>query len=631
MEIVNRNLGDSVIADNAAYLIKESIPLIAKKHCELRHYNYRSMDYELIKSADLIIFCGGGIIKYKQEEFHIYMPEILKCAEKYKIPVYFNGVGIEGYEANDKRCQHYKRALNYSCVKGIGVRDDISTLEKYLYSDHIFRKEMIDPAVYTPDVYHIKRNKKSKIIGLGIVRWKIFEDNGLPQITREFQLEMWKGIINELENHGYSWKLFVNGMPADYEFAEDLLEYIGESKNADYLLMKRPITGKELVEDISSFSGIIACRMHANIIAYSLGIPSIGLVWNEKLVFWGNRIGYPERFLRSNQFDPKIIVNQLLKSINLGVKPCTFNMKMSVYQPLRSFVLKYSFLAYKYKRKKWVKNKTIWSEKLVATALGGLELRWPNSNSRQSLEHALKMGFQNFEADIRLTLDGKLVCVNGWTPESYEMLGKNPKLFDHNGMTYKEFCKCRAYANHYNTIDTFSLLKILKKKKNNWKLILDIGTPETKTLSKIIQELKKFCRQNAYWKPHLLIRLQCREDVHMLQASKLPVQLMYNIPEGELRRKQHNETVESITTFCIKNKIEWISMEKDDPFSIHEIEKDTILYLKKHKLKICIFTYNTYTEVKQALELGVDWIATSYLSVNDMESCYQHKIKYSFK
>ena len=190
IQIVNRNLGDQVIADNAAYLVRQALPRLTGRHYMLQNYDIQSEDYELLKTADLIVFAGGGLIKYRQEDFHAYVPAILECADNEGIPVYFNCVGVEGYDAGDVRCVRLAKALNADCVKAITVRDDLETLQRdYLKTDRIFTAAAADPAVFTPQVYDISRNTQSKRIGLGIVRHRIFEDYGIPQITREFQLE----------------------------------------------------------------------------------------------------------------------------------------------------------------------------------------------------------------------------------------------------------------------------------------------------------------------------------------------------------------------------------------------------------------------------------------------------------
>ncbi|TLX69455.1 polysaccharide pyruvyl transferase family protein, partial [Pseudomonas nicosulfuronedens] len=45
----------------------------------------------------------------------------------------------------------------------------------------------------------------------------------------------------------------------------------------------QPLTPSDLKSHISEADIVIAHRLHANIIAYSLGIPSIGLNWDSKV------------------------------------------------------------------------------------------------------------------------------------------------------------------------------------------------------------------------------------------------------------------------------------------------------------------------------------------------------------
>lgn len=320
---MNRNLGDQVIADSAQYLIRQALPRLGEQHYVVQHYDIQSADEEMIRSSDLIIFDGGGLVKYRQEDFHTYVPDILDCAKECGIPVYFNCVGVEGYDAQDARCLRLAQTLNYDCVKAITVRDDLETLRRdYLKTDGILTAPVLDPAIFTPQVYGIQKDAQSEVIGLGVVRHRIFEDYGIAQVTREFQLAMWQGIAAELEARGYKWKLYVNGLRSDYDFALEILQHMGRESEASTLLAPRPTESRELVSLTASFAGVIACRMHANIIAYALGIPSVGLVWNDKMVFWGERIGRPERFLTSSQFEPKRIVQSLMEAMASGVPPC---------------------------------------------------------------------------------------------------------------------------------------------------------------------------------------------------------------------------------------------------------------------------------------------------------------------
>ncbi len=701
VQIVNRNLGDTVIADSAAYLIGQVLPWYGRQHYVIQHYDIQSEDYELVRLADMIIFDGGGLIKYRQEHFHQYVPALLACAEECGIPVYFNSVGVEGYDAQDERCLGLAQALNYNCVKGITVRDDMETLRRdYLKTDRIFTAAAVDPAIFTPQVYGIQKDDSSHIIGLGVVRSRIFEDYGIPEVTREFQLELWRGIIQQLEHNGYQWKLFVNGLRADYDFAEEILEYLGRTSQAQQYLVPRPIESRELVETIASFEGVIACRMHANIIAYALGVPSVGLVWNDKMVFWGERIGYPERFLSSGQFEPIRVVQCLMESISDGVKlggSFMKTMKRSLTKPLGQFVKKYGAAAWKKKSRAYVPKPMDWSARLAASALGGIHMRYTNMNTPKGLEQAAEHGFRIFEADVRLTKDGQLVCVNGWSNGSYEKLGVNPQDYA-DGMDYGTFLKCRMYGN-FETMDTARLFERMKREEGDWKLILDIGKPNKEVLADMIAMLRELCGSTAeqdasgddssmsdkqcvsssaqdasgddssmsdkqcvsssaqdasgddnsmsdeqygsmirqhgsdclkaepdgapdkelsYWADHLYIRVQSKYDVEAVQESGLPMQIMYYIPPKQ-RREEKNLSLDSIGKYCKKRKIQWLSMPKE------ALDDEVTAFLKKEKLKSCLFSYNSYTEVSQALEMGIDWVGTSYLSPEQMNEWYEWK------
>ena len=53
------------------------------------------------------------------------------------------------------------------------------------------------------------------------------------------------------------------------------------------------------------------------------------------------------------------------------------------------------------------------------------------------------------------------------------------------------------------------------------------------------------------------------------------------------------------------------------------LDEEVMTYLHKQKLKSCLFSYQRYTDVLSAIQMGVDWIATSYLSVKDFAEQYE--------
>ncbi|NLE64289.1 MAG: polysaccharide pyruvyl transferase family protein [Bacteroidales bacterium] len=265
-----------------------------------------------------VIFVGGGIIKYQYQYFHLYINEILKVTNKNNIPVMFSAVGIEGYNQFNKDCLLLRKALQQKCVKMITTRDDLDLLQKHYCLD-IPTAKVADPVYGISKLIpkHIKRNNP-KVIGLGVVRENLFINNNIS-FSKKDMLLLWKSLFDALKNSNYECKIFCNGLKADYQFGLDLLEYMGipDSKINDYLV-PCPKTTNDLVDIISSFDGIIVGRLHASIIAYSYGISSIGLVWNNKQKMFGEMIGYPERFIEKHNFNVSAIMEVLNKAIEEG-------------------------------------------------------------------------------------------------------------------------------------------------------------------------------------------------------------------------------------------------------------------------------------------------------------------------
>ena len=329
----DRNLGDNIIAETCAWLLQKTHPdvvirtenmrpLLVKKimkgitetnqdtvaaiwkdktkqGSKLNKY-YTS----IIESADAVVFAGGGIIKYVYQDFWAVIYTIVEICQQRNVPVYFNAVGIEGFDAKNIYSQLLKETLNSPCVKKITTRDDLLSLCRYMQGlkkiSCLFGTARIgDPGLWAPETYGVAKSE-SDTIGVGVIRPGIFSVNHI-EITEEETYTIYENILHELSSRRMKWKLFTNGGRADYNFGIALLKNMGLQETN---LLCRPTEGKQLVRDIASFKGIIAARLHANIIAATLDIPSVGLVWNDKLTLFGRQLGIEERFI-----PPKKLMN----------------------------------------------------------------------------------------------------------------------------------------------------------------------------------------------------------------------------------------------------------------------------------------------------------------------------------
>lgn len=338
-----RNLGDVVISDCVKYLIKKSAKKDGLKNIKISTLDIRrqkdAKNLNRVRNSDLVVFPGGGFIKYKAEKFPLEMGRVTQRAENYGIPVMYNAMGYEGYDADNEGCQTLKAMLENFSSRYITCRDFSDELnETYLKDAAINSKRVADPATWVSETYKIKRNDDSDIVGLGVARGGLFEDHGVP-VTKEDLLTIWSDLIKALEAEGIKYKLFTNGLRQDEEFLTDLLIYMGREERREELSLPSAENAKQLVEYIAGFSSIIACRMHANIIAFSLGVPSVAFVWNEKLSFFGKSIHCSERYLQYTELkDTKRIVEILKKAQQEGYEEGILKReKDSAYKSVRDY------------------------------------------------------------------------------------------------------------------------------------------------------------------------------------------------------------------------------------------------------------------------------------------------------
>jgi Uncharacterized conserved protein len=271
---------------------------------------------EMLKNADALIFMGGSF-KYRTQNVWATYSIALEYAKKFNIPVMFNAMNIQDYDDYDWRCQLLKEHANFSCVKLITSRDGISGVEKlknyYIENSDIKLFPAGDPAFWSKECYNYINVEKKDIIGINLIRGDVFLDYGL-EVTEEELLIFYEEIIKELTKKGYNWELFTNGMKADFLFGEKVLAKCNmENLNKIYIAN----SDEDCVKNIAKYKGIIAARLHAGIVAYSLNIPIAGFIWDEKLVHFSEMAKLNKSFCSVNELKGKIIVEKLEEAMLL--------------------------------------------------------------------------------------------------------------------------------------------------------------------------------------------------------------------------------------------------------------------------------------------------------------------------
>lgn len=267
-----------------------------------------------IKKSDKIIF-AVGMLKYSTQNCSYFFDIINGLAEKYNKPVMMSAMSIESPDINDWRCRRLIDSVNKSVVNIVTTRDGEEGLNllrnQYIKRNGIYTDFVGDPALWIPECYDVHPSfggNDHKIIGIGLVRSKIFEDYSAKNISESVMLQVYGDIIHECENRGYEWRLFCNGIKSDYHFGELLISHFGFS---DDKLLPPPHSGRELIDIVSQFDCIFGARLHACITAFALGVPVAGLIWDNKLRCFAKTMNIYDYFSEPDEFVADKVVDKI--------------------------------------------------------------------------------------------------------------------------------------------------------------------------------------------------------------------------------------------------------------------------------------------------------------------------------
>lgn len=228
-----------------------------------------------------VVFCGGQVVSDIALNFPLKIRKICQIAKRNSLDISFSSVGASrnwSREAKNIFCGIFSDPS----VKHISVRDHDSAANLASYG--VKAQVAVDPAVWASDVYGSihGENVDKKLIGVGISsphELAAHSDGGMFGI--EGHIKFWTDLIGCLRSMNFRCAIFNNGSIEDDEFMRLVASRLGAGD--DLKVLDRPKYPADLGRAIGMFDGIISHRLHANILAFSYGIPSISLKWDKKV------------------------------------------------------------------------------------------------------------------------------------------------------------------------------------------------------------------------------------------------------------------------------------------------------------------------------------------------------------
>ncbi|PNU04067.1 polysaccharide pyruvyl transferase family protein [Novosphingobium guangzhouense] len=326
-ETFSNNLGDGVIAHCVEYLVKQVIPAARVNHLDLagrtripdagtvgapgaRKRSVRSPYLRMAKvlarwslrsrkalqqkyhaafsgGTDLVILNGGHLFIDNDLNFPLKLRLLCSIASKKSVPVVANACGCSSNWSRLGRSV-IRDALNNPWFKRASFRD-VESAQKFRALGP--RQDLgvavtADPAFWSADAFGVTRPAaRANRIGICITHPGALQKHSAASDRFE-DADVFDFFVNTIERLAADGKhlvLFTNGDPPDERFLDSVVSSPRLAQFGDFLKRERCGSPDALVRLIAGFDVVIAHRLHANIIAFSLGVPSIGLIWDAKV------------------------------------------------------------------------------------------------------------------------------------------------------------------------------------------------------------------------------------------------------------------------------------------------------------------------------------------------------------
>ena len=306
------NFGDMLIRmcfDRILRIVMKNLG-ISDEGYAARHMHIKHVCDSDVAQSSLVIFAGGAMFGENYLGTYDCIDRITSVAQEHDVPVVFSSIGINNNRAKADSIEKLSAVLRRPCVKAMSTREAVEAFEAYTKDCGFAPVQVCDPAVWTQYLYageikQAREAKQGRIVGINFVRGGLFKDNGHSwTLTKEERCL--NGLRKLLENREIDYRFFTNGSLYD----NNSLQHFASACHIPGEKVCYPDNTREVVSAVAGCDAVIAIRMHASIISYALGVPSVNLVWNEKIPYFYSAIGHPERALAIDEAEPELLFDQ---------------------------------------------------------------------------------------------------------------------------------------------------------------------------------------------------------------------------------------------------------------------------------------------------------------------------------
>lgn len=277
-------------------------------------------------SPKVFVIGGGHLINGHGDYFPLRINAISKIAKSLGAGLMVHGVGVTdpGTWRPESRNLLREAFDGNPALRFVSVRDELSLRHwRQAFGNTPEPLVLPDPGLLANELAGVLPNGSTErnTVGVGVIAEETAQALGARGRTTRSSSRFYLELCEALSRRGFRPLLFTNGEPADQRQAEDVHRQLqcrtGMKEAVD--ICERPVDERSLLHTVGSFDALVAHRMHANIAAYSLGIPPVGLAWDEKLESFFASVDLLDNFVPAGSASVGHIVSMLERAVRNGL------------------------------------------------------------------------------------------------------------------------------------------------------------------------------------------------------------------------------------------------------------------------------------------------------------------------
>jgi polysaccharide pyruvyl transferase WcaK-like protein len=271
---------------------------------------------QAMASADLLIVGGGQLLADNELAFPLRLAQLTKIAAQARVPIVVLccGVGQRWSRIGSRLMTRALARAQLVCVRDVESKRRLETLG--LARGRI--DVAPDPAILAARYFQLPARRSESPIGLGVMAPQVVARHAATQGRDAASLlQFWTGLARALLERGSSVEIFTNGAAEDAEFAARVAHAVHESLGRS-VAIRTPVSAPEFVTLIAGYSGLVAYRLHACIVGVACGVPTLGLIWDDKVRAFFEEVGLPQNALPPSQQSWEIVAQRAQQVASLS-------------------------------------------------------------------------------------------------------------------------------------------------------------------------------------------------------------------------------------------------------------------------------------------------------------------------